>query len=167
MVIVCHGPLTRYVKLGVVHAPGMPGTFSPPPQVNDLDMHYGTCMTPVPWCMPGSLTSGCLWSRWRENVPLFRKMIWCFSTLILNAGHFTCLQPHRLTSTRRGLCSSLTPHVALECIYTAITRPVWDGNRSFAENSYYSVERVVAVWNPWSNTGRTKISMRLDNLTWC
>ena len=25
------GPLTRYVKLRVVHAPGMPGTFSPPP----------------------------------------------------------------------------------------------------------------------------------------
>ena len=24
-----HGPLTRYVKLQVVHAPGMPGTFSP------------------------------------------------------------------------------------------------------------------------------------------
>ena len=26
-----HGPLTRYVKLCVAHAPGMPGTFSPPP----------------------------------------------------------------------------------------------------------------------------------------
>ena len=25
-----HGPLTRYVKLRVLHAPGMPGTFSPP-----------------------------------------------------------------------------------------------------------------------------------------
>ena len=24
-----HGPLTRYVKLQVAHAPGMPGTFSP------------------------------------------------------------------------------------------------------------------------------------------
>ena len=26
-----NGPLTRYVKLRVVHAPGMPGMFSPPP----------------------------------------------------------------------------------------------------------------------------------------
>ena len=25
-----HGPLTIYVKLGVAHAPGIPGTFSPP-----------------------------------------------------------------------------------------------------------------------------------------
>ena len=50
-----HEPLARYVKLQVAHAPGMPGTFSPPPRVNDPDMHHGTC---VPWCMPGSLTSG-------------------------------------------------------------------------------------------------------------
>ena len=26
-----NGPLARYVKLRVAHAPGMPGTFSPPP----------------------------------------------------------------------------------------------------------------------------------------
>ena len=60
-----HGPLARYVKLRVVHAPGMPGTFSSPPLASDPDMHYRTCVTHVPWCMPGSLTSGFLWSRWR------------------------------------------------------------------------------------------------------
>ena len=47
----------------------MPGTFSPPPRVSDLDMHHGTCVTHVQWCMQGSLTSGFLWSRWRGNVP--------------------------------------------------------------------------------------------------
>ena len=56
----CHGPLTRYIKLQVAHAPGMPGTFSSPPRI---------CVTHVQWCMPGSLTSGFLWSRGRENVP--------------------------------------------------------------------------------------------------
>ena len=60
-----NGPLARYVKLRVAHAPGMPGTFSPPPQVSDPGMHHGTCVMHVPWCMPGSLTSGFLWSRWR------------------------------------------------------------------------------------------------------
>ena len=60
-----HGPLTRYVKLLVAHAPGMPGTFSPPPRVSYPDLHHGTCVKHVPWCMPGSLTSGFLWSRWR------------------------------------------------------------------------------------------------------
>ena len=51
-------PLARYVILLVAHAPGMPGTFSPLPRVSDPDIHHGTCVTHVPWCMPGSLTSG-------------------------------------------------------------------------------------------------------------
>ena len=62
---VSYGPLTRYVKLRIAHAPGMPGAFSPPPWVSDPDIHHGTYVTHVPWCMPGSLTSGFLWSRWR------------------------------------------------------------------------------------------------------
>ena len=60
-----HGPLTRCEKLQVAHAPRMPGTFIPPPRVSDPDMHHDTCVTHVPWCMPGSLTSGFLWSQWR------------------------------------------------------------------------------------------------------
>ena len=61
----CYGPLARYVNLRVAHAPGMPETFSPPSRVSDPDMHQGTCAMHVPWCMPGSLTSGFLWSRCR------------------------------------------------------------------------------------------------------
>ena len=53
----------RYVKFRDVHAPGMSGTFSPPPRVIDPDMLHGTCVTHVPWCIPGSLTSSFLWSR--------------------------------------------------------------------------------------------------------
>ena len=60
-----HGPLTRYVKLRVAHAPGMPGTFSLLPRVSGPDMHHGTRVTQVPWCMSGSLTRGFHWSRWR------------------------------------------------------------------------------------------------------
>ena len=63
-----HGPLARYVKLRVVHAPGMPVTFSPPPWVSDPDMHHGTCVPHEPRYRSGSLTSGFLWSRWRESV---------------------------------------------------------------------------------------------------
>ena len=70
-----NGPLTRYAKLRVVHAPGMPGTFSPPPLVSDPDMHHGTCLTHVPWCMPGLRTSGFLWNRWRgKRSRHFRRM---------------------------------------------------------------------------------------------
>ena len=57
-------------KVAGAHAPGMPGTFSPSPQVSDPDMHHGTWVTHVPWCMPGSPTSGFLWNRRRGgNVP--------------------------------------------------------------------------------------------------
>ena len=62
--ILQNGPLARYVKLRVAHAPGMPGTFSPPPRASNPDMHHGTCVTHVPWCMPGSLTSSFFCSRW-------------------------------------------------------------------------------------------------------
>ena len=33
-------------------------------RVSDPDMHHGTCVTHVSWCMPESLTSGFLRSRW-------------------------------------------------------------------------------------------------------
>ena len=59
-------------NLRFAHAPGMPGAFSPPPRISDPDMHHGTCVTHVPWCMSGSLTSGFLWSRCRgKTFPAF------------------------------------------------------------------------------------------------
>ena len=60
-----NGPLARYVNSRVAHAPGMLETYSPPPWASDLDMHHDTCVTHVPWCMSGSLTSGFLWCWWR------------------------------------------------------------------------------------------------------
>ena len=46
------------------HAPGMQGTFSPPPRFRNPDIHHGTCVTHVPWCMPISLNNSFIWSRW-------------------------------------------------------------------------------------------------------
>ena len=42
-----------------------PERFFPPTRINDPDMHHATCVTHVQWCIPGSLISGFLWSRWR------------------------------------------------------------------------------------------------------
>ena len=61
--IMCHW--ASYAQLRVAHAPGMPGTLSPPPRVSDPDMHPGTCVTHVPGCMSGSLTRGFHWCLWR------------------------------------------------------------------------------------------------------
>ena len=47
---------------------GNAGNVFPTPRVSDSDMHQGTCVTHVPWCMPGSLTSGFL-CLWRVNIP--------------------------------------------------------------------------------------------------
>ena len=46
---------------------GNAGNVWPPPRVSDPDMLHGACETHVPGCMPGSLTSGFLWSRWLEK----------------------------------------------------------------------------------------------------
>ena len=68
-----HGLLARYTK--AVHAPGMRGTFSPQPRLKDPDMYHGTCVAHVPWCMPGSLTSGFLSIRWQIKLSqLSRRM---------------------------------------------------------------------------------------------
>ena len=72
---VAMGLLPGYVKLRVAHAPGMLGTFSPPPWGSNPDKHHCTCVAYVPWCMPGSLTISFLWSRWRGNRSRhFRRM---------------------------------------------------------------------------------------------
>ena len=42
----------------------MPGKCSLPPWVSECEMDHGTCVPLVPWCIPGSLTSCFLWSRW-------------------------------------------------------------------------------------------------------
>ena len=51
---------------------GNAGNVFPSPQISDPDIHHGTCVTHVPWCMPGSLTSGFLWNRRRgKTFPAF------------------------------------------------------------------------------------------------
>ena len=54
--------IARYVKTRVAHAPEMPRTSPLPLRGSDPGMHRGTCVTHVPWYMPGSLTSGFDWS---------------------------------------------------------------------------------------------------------
>ena len=39
----------------------------------DPDMHHDTSVTHVPWCMPGSLTSGFLWSQWRGKCSRYSR----------------------------------------------------------------------------------------------
>ena len=101
-----HGPLARYVKLGFAHAPGMRGTFFPPPGVSDPDMHHGTCVTHVPWCMSGSLTSGFIWSRWRGKRSRHSRR--------MRNPQFKVSGKRPITSSR---CNSVDDGVSLDAIY--------------------------------------------------
>ena len=83
---VCHGhmedakasawPSCQIRKLAGCACAGNAGNiFFPTPRVSDPDMHHGTCVTHVPWCMPGLLTSDFLWSRLRvKRSRLSRRM---------------------------------------------------------------------------------------------
>ena len=100
-----HGPLTSYAKLRVAYAPGMPGTFSLKPRVGDPDMQHGTCVTHVPWCIPGSLTSAFLWSWWRgKRLRRMRNPQFCVSgkRLIFDDSHWYLPR----AKTRWSLCFS-------------------------------------------------------------
>ena len=124
-----YGLLARYAKLLVAHAPGMPGTFSPPPQFSYPDMHHGTCVTHVPWCMPGSLTSGFLWSRWRGKCSRhFRRMrnpqfYLSGKRPLLESGHPSQQWHHK----ERDVVSNHQPNDCLlkENIKTPRHRPLW------------------------------------------
>ena len=48
-------------------------TFSLPPRVSDPDMHHGTCVMHVTWCMPGSQTNCFLWSPWQVKRSRFSR----------------------------------------------------------------------------------------------
>ena len=80
-----HGPLARYVKLWVVHAPGMQGTFSPPSRVSDPNMHHGTYVTHVLLCTPGTLAIS-IEIGGGENVPGISGISGACAT-----HNFTCL----------------------------------------------------------------------------
>ena len=64
-----HGPLTRYAKFAGCACARNAGNiyiyiyiphhrFQSKPLASDPDMHHGTCVTHVPWCMSGELTRG-------------------------------------------------------------------------------------------------------------
>ena len=99
-----NGPLARYVILRVAHAPRMPGKFSPPPRFSDPDMHHGTCVTHVPWCMSGSLTSSFLWSRPRgKTFPAFPAHAQPAILRIWQEAHFMLTIPLRTNLRKRRI----------------------------------------------------------------
>ena len=93
----------------------MPGAFSPQ-RVSDPDMHHGTCMPHVPWCMPGSLSSGFLWSRWRRKRFRHSRRMRNSQFYVSGKRPITSQLPNRLDILHRArqwnhrvMCSILKP----------------------------------------------------------
>ena len=81
---------------------------SPQLRVSDADMHHGTCVTHVPWCMPGSPTSGFLWSRWRGNVSCIPGACATRNCTYLVRGPFVGWSPHNHINYQ--VCYSVEPY---------------------------------------------------------
>ena len=113
---------------------GNAGNVFPPPRVSNTDMHHGTCVTHVPWCLPGSLTSGFLWSRgrgkrsrhsWRMRNPQFyvygkRPMGSMFSTviwliIIVNCDHREKYQEVKKFPGKQIFCNTLVTLLSYVC----------------------------------------------------
>ena len=79
-------PLAWYVKLGVAHAPGMPGTCSSPPRVNDTAMHHGTYRPILPITLT-SLPENYMWNHQWNTIIVFdiiyryNALTWTFDLL--------------------------------------------------------------------------------------
>ena len=97
-------------KFVVAHAPGIPGTVFPPPRVSNPYMDFGTCVTQVPWCMPGSLNKYFLWSWWRgKRSQHSRCMHNTWSLRIWQEAHCTAnIHLKILRSLYRS--ADITPH---------------------------------------------------------
>ena len=140
-----HGPLARYVKLQVAHAPGMSGTFSLPLWISDPEIHYGTWVTRVPWCMPGSLTSGFLWCRWWKNVPCIPGACTTSNITYLVKG---LLQTHTQNWKTMSLC--ILPHISYKCpVIFKYSQPKLYTKWYLTYMLHFRNAHVDLVWRKW------------------
>ena len=87
------------MKLRGSHALEMPETFSPPPRISDPDMHHITCMTPMPWSIPGSPTM--FGSKELQlNEPNIVPNLWYYNVEILPSAAFIDTE---LSKPRNGM----------------------------------------------------------------
>ena len=81
VVFICPWASCQTRKIAGYACAGNAGNVFPDiPRVSDPGMHPGTCMTHVPRCMPGSLTSSFIWCRWRgKHSRCMRNQQFCVS----------------------------------------------------------------------------------------
>ena len=106
----------------------------PDTAVSDPDMHHGTCVTHVPCCMPGSLTSDFLWSRWRGKSswgqygahlgPVGPRWAPCWPHESCYQGVFTLATLTAFTM-QPSICGGAHARVAIETVPTLAEVHTW------------------------------------------
>ena len=157
---------TRYVKLWVAHAPGMPGTFFS----RDSGLSIPTCIMAVThllWCMPGLLSDDLLWNRWRGK----------------RSRHSRCMRNPQIYVSGKRPMPPLTdlPSLSLPLMLTTtpfsamvmFTNPKRSSPNGMAQLTKHFVNHTTdisfAVWNlkrrgkfndTWAHDGRIKTCTR-------
>ena len=107
------------------------GKVSPPPRVSDPDMHHGTFVTHMSWCMPGSLTSGFLWSRWRG------KRSW----------HSRCMHNLHFTYLARGPTNLKAGWMLIELVVLTLFKKNRASDASFSDACCSKYHIITLNWN--------------------
>ena len=112
-----YGPLFRYIKVWVAHAPGMHERF---PCLCGLAI--STCTTARAsrtWCMAGSLTSGFLWIQWRGKCSRYSRRMHN-PQLHVSGKRPIALIIHLFPNTWRVVCTAIDCQITSEiCWNTA------------------------------------------------
>ena len=118
-IFIAHGPLNRYAKFQTAHASGMPGT-------SPTLKHIHTCVTHLPRCMPGSLTSGFFVDSGRENVSVIPRACATNNSAYLVRGPLGGEWKGNIFS-KSDHGKITTPIILRECIYSISPRssPYW------------------------------------------
>ena len=146
--------------------------------VSDPDMHHGTCSTHMSCCMPGPLTSGFLWSRWRGKRsrhswpmrnpqfcvsgkrPFARLSPWCHVVFImatdLKICKFAVTQHHWCIDTiSTGIQSSQWQKIPRDLLNDVKT-PYFMPLLSYTSLQEYVLKRACFHLGLGIGTGRTK-----------
>ena len=122
-------------------------------RVSDPDMLHGTCVTHVPWCMSGSLTSGD-----GENVPgIPGACATCNFTYLVRGP---CDDQATLAQVMNW-CRQATSHYLRQCGPFGITRPLWANGISLSTQTltHWDRDKMAAIFQTTFSSGFTWMAM--------
>ena len=169
----CNGPLARYAKLRIAHAPGMPGTFSQPPPISDPDM----------------LTCGFLWTWWREKRsrhyrrmrnPQFyvsgKRPISCGDMYLQGMWYSSIISKYRLSteniqSGNQSINETISPDATMTISCKAWNSPAeypsWAARCDTKESDGAMLHRVVVIINakyrPRTESGNQSVNQSVSS----